>query len=144
MGNHSLCAEIRTVKLQLHINKLNSCKSFCSEVLGAEWVLVLYGEHKKGQCLLLWEWNGCMAMGALALGAGWSQEWLDLVAKDTCLEPQMGTEGLEQPVWSPKCGLGYYQDSLWLLLCRLLCPMATQCPETQAAAKESLGHFGSS
>lgn len=50
-------AEIRAVKLQLHINNLNSCKSFCSEVLGAEWVLVLvpYEEHKKGQCLLLWE-----------------------------------------------------------------------------------------
>lgn len=37
-----------------------------------------------------------MAMGPSALGAAWWQEWLDLVAKDTCLEPQMKTEGLEQ------------------------------------------------
>lgn len=61
MGNHNLYAEIRAVKLQLHINKLNSCKSFCSEVQGAERVLVPvpYGEHKKGQCPLLWVWNGC-------------------------------------------------------------------------------------
>lgn len=147
MGNHSLCAEIRAGKLQLHINKLNSCKSFCSGLLGAEWVFVLvpYGEHKQGQCPLLWVWNGCrscVATGASALGAGWSQECLEAVPKDACLQPQVCTEDLEQPIWNPKFSLGHYQDCLWLLLCRLLCPMATQCAETQTAAKESLGHFG--
>lgn len=48
--SQSLCRDQRAVKSQLCINKLNFCKSFCSDVSVWGWVLllVLCGKHSEG------------------------------------------------------------------------------------------------
>lgn len=95
MGNHSLCQ----VELQLHINKMNSFKSFCSEVLGAEWVFLLVpcGNTKRASAhslgvkgLQTLRVQGCISPGGWLLAG--------MVGQGHCLEPRMWTEDLQQPI----------------------------------------------
>lgn len=62
--SQSLCRDQRAVKMQLCINKLNFCKSFCSEVSMLGWVLllVLCGKHSEGH------WVSAIKKSVLAFG----------------------------------------------------------------------------